>query len=680
MKPEQFRFRQIHLDFHTSEAIPGIGAAFDPDAYADALAAAHVDSITTFARCHHGYLYYQSETHPERIHPHLERPNLLLEQIEACRKRGIRVPIYTTVQWDIYTANAHRDWLLIDEEGRPRWKKPFDPGFYLFLDVLHPGFRAFMQEHLRDLFASMPVDGLFLDIVSTLPSYAPHWHDAMDTAGLDPEDDAARNRFAVKVIDDWKLETTRFVRSLAGDYPDAGDCTIFYNAGNIKPRHRNSVDAYTHYELESLPGGGWGYMHFPMTQRLARGLSPERQTLGMTGRFHTAWGDFHSYKNQAALDFECLQMLALGAGCSIGDQLHPSGAVDQPTYELIGNTYAKVEAREPWCTDVTPLTEIGLLTSEEFDHEKGKFLAALEGQSDTMIGAVRMLQELKLQFDVITSDRDFSNYRLLILPDQIPADPELVAKLRQYLQGGGRLIASGSSLIDQETKTVALQEMGVELVGEAPFSPDFIVPTPELAAGLPDAPHVMYSKGIEMKAAAGSTVLADVQVPYFNRTWRHYCSHQHTPSKFEVGYPGIVENEAGSAIHFAHPIFHQYQQNSPLWCRKLLDAAIRRLLPERLVETNGPSSLLVSINEQPGHKRYVVHLLHYIPERRNNKMDIIEDVIPLHDLQLTLTLPKIAKTARLVPEGTTLGIKQDNHQLRISLNRIDGHEMIEVCY
>ena len=25
------RYRQIHLDFHTSEHIPGVGAAFDPD-------------------------------------------------------------------------------------------------------------------------------------------------------------------------------------------------------------------------------------------------------------------------------------------------------------------------------------------------------------------------------------------------------------------------------------------------------------------------------------------------------------------------------------------------------------------------------------------------------------------------------------------------------------------------
>ena len=42
-------YRQIHLDFHTSEAIEGIGADFDPDEFAGTLAKAHVNSITVFA-------------------------------------------------------------------------------------------------------------------------------------------------------------------------------------------------------------------------------------------------------------------------------------------------------------------------------------------------------------------------------------------------------------------------------------------------------------------------------------------------------------------------------------------------------------------------------------------------------------------------------------------------------
>ena len=77
MPGTELRFRQIHLDFHTSEAIEGIGVSFNADRFADTLQAAAVDSITCFARGHHGWIYYDSKINPERIHPHLANRNLL---------------------------------------------------------------------------------------------------------------------------------------------------------------------------------------------------------------------------------------------------------------------------------------------------------------------------------------------------------------------------------------------------------------------------------------------------------------------------------------------------------------------------------------------------------------------------------------------------------------------------
>ena len=74
------RYRQIHLDFHTSETIPGIGSRFCADEFADTLKAAHVNSVTCFSRCHHGMIYHDTKF-PAK-HPHLTC-NLLAEQIQA---------------------------------------------------------------------------------------------------------------------------------------------------------------------------------------------------------------------------------------------------------------------------------------------------------------------------------------------------------------------------------------------------------------------------------------------------------------------------------------------------------------------------------------------------------------------------------------------------------------------
>ena len=111
------RFRQVHLDFHTSEYIPEVGADFNGEEFAERLEKANVDSITCFARCHHGWLYYPSKKHADLIHPGLVSHNLLIDQIKACHDRGIKVPIYTTVQWDGRIMREHPEWLSVDEQG-----------------------------------------------------------------------------------------------------------------------------------------------------------------------------------------------------------------------------------------------------------------------------------------------------------------------------------------------------------------------------------------------------------------------------------------------------------------------------------------------------------------------------------------------------------------------------------
>lgn len=669
-------FRQIHLDFHTSPDIPGIGADFDPEQFAETLAKAHVNSITIFARCHHGMIYFDSKRHPERIHPQLTRRNLLAEQIEACHKRGIRTPIYITVQWDQYSADHHRDWLCVDVEGREFGTKPLSPGFYRYMDVFHPDYRQFLFDHVEEVLTTLPTDGLFFDIVQAQPSLAKHWLIAMAEAGVNPEVPRQRQLFAQGVLRDWQNEMTAFVRKFNTD------CTIFYNSGHVGPRHREYGDAFTHYELESLPSGGWGYLHFPQAMRYARGLG--KDCLGMTGKFHTSWGDFGSYKNEAALQFECFHMLALGAKCSIGDQLPPRGQLDAQTYELVGSVYAEVEKKEPYCVGVVPVAEVGVLTPEEFVDRRPVFDNRSERDVPSIMGAIRMLQELRLQYDIVDSERDFSAYKLLVLPDDIPVDDALGAKLADYVAAGGSVIASHRSGMDTEGNHLDsnfAELFGIDHHGEATFSPDFLVPGAELlavgGASGRNAAHVMYMKGTAVSLRTETSTLATVEAPYFNRTWRHFCSHAHTPSaKRDTGYPGITQK--GRCIYFMHPIFAQYFDCAPLWCKTLVNAAISRLLPRRLVTVEAPSSLIAALNHQPTQNRYILHLLHYIPERRGQRFDVIEEVLPLYNLRVRVTLPEGVTAAEIVPEGTALPLEKDGDSVSFTLPELVGHAIVSL--
>jgi len=687
-------FRQIHLDFHTSEAIEDVGADFDPQAFAATAAAAHVSSLTVFGRCHHGWLYYDSAVHPRRVHPHLARRDLLPAQIDALHARGIRAPVYTTVQWDNYTSSRRPDWCVIDASGALPGTPPVEAGFYRYLCVNSP-YRDFLKEHLRDLLTALPVDGLFLDITQCVPCVCRHCIDGMLAAGFDPADAADRQAYAVRMMRSWKLETTEFIRQ------HNAECGIFYNAGHVGLRDRDDLSkaAYTHWELESLPSGGWGYMHYPISVRYARKLGLPH--LGMTAKFHTSWGDFHSYKNLPALEFEAFGMLANGGRCSVGDQLHPRGVLDGPTYELVGKVYERVEKLEPWCRGAAPLADIAVLTPEEF---AGKGAHELR----SAVGVTRMLQEGKHQFDFVDSSMELSGYKVVILPDEIPVGPELAAKLAGYLDAGGAVIASclsglapdaaealkgiletryrddagGRSLVSGEAGEAAgrfaLEALGVTLLGEAPYNPDFLVPEGEISAGLPEAEHVMYLRALEVSAGPDAEVLAHAAAPYFNRTWRHYCSHRHAPSTGDKCYPAVVRS--GRAIYFAHPVFSQYAQCAPLWCKRLVLNALDLLLAEPLVRTNAPSTAIVTVNEQPAEGRLVAHLLHYVPERRGMDFDIIEDVLPLHDVRVSIRADRPVKAVRLAPEGSDLVFEQSAGRVSFSLEKLEGYAVVELTF
>ena len=170
---KQLSPRQIHLDFHTSENIPGIGSTFDPEAFAKTAKEASISSMTVFARGHHGWLYYPSKKFPELVHPHLEYKNLLVDQVRALHKVGINAPVYITVQWDYHSATTHPEWLIRKKDGSHEGGPFTEPGFYQSLCV-NTGYWDFLKAQTIEVCELLgdELDGLFFDIVGIRPAGA----------------------------------------------------------------------------------------------------------------------------------------------------------------------------------------------------------------------------------------------------------------------------------------------------------------------------------------------------------------------------------------------------------------------------------------------------------------------------------------------------------------------------
>ncbi|MBM3457841.1 MAG: beta-galactosidase, partial [Armatimonadetes bacterium] len=447
-------YRQVHLDFHTSEQIPGIGSRFDAAQFVATLQRAEVNSITCFSKCHHGMIYH--DTRFAARHPHLE-VNLLREQIEACHAAGIRVPIYISVGLDEFMAARHPEWVELGVDGKRRGAAPLQAGWKKL--CFNTPYMDYVWEQTQEVLELFEVDGLFFDIINQGQCCCRWCMARMAEEGVNPESEPERKQFARRILDEMKLDFTARIRER-----NAG-CNVFWNSGHVDPSFRPVLGAYSHLELESLPSGGWGYDHFLLTVRYARNLGLDH--VGMTGKFHKTWAGFGEFKNQAALEYECFTALAEGSKCSIGDQLPPSGELDPGTYELIGKVYSQVSRVEAWCEGAVPVTELAIFNPEA--------LGVHDGRVDTAAGgAYRMLLEGHHQFDVVDGDMDWSRYRVLILPDKIRLDAVLLAKVRAYLAAGGKVVASHRAGMAPDRDEFVLTELGVRYLQESRFSPDYL--------------------------------------------------------------------------------------------------------------------------------------------------------------------------------------------------------------
>ena len=588
---------------------------------------------------------------------------MLREQTEACHRHGIEVNLYTTIRWNKPVADEHPEWICIDETGALQDYKGrgyFEPGFYKNLCV-NTEYRDFLKDQFGEVLAGIPAEGVWYDAAFVTECCCPTCIKMMKEKGMNPADPKDRREFSLMTYYDMVEDLTKFAKSFNPNF------RVCYNKGHVGYLDKPVIDGYSYFSFESLPGADWGYLDFPVSAKYMRNFGKE--CLGLTSRFHTEWGDFHAYRNKAAMEYEVFSMLANGCKCTIGDQMDYWGKLHSDMYRQIGEVYASVEEKEPWCEGAYPITEIGVFTAEEF-YATGK-AGEIPGASE---GAARMLMELGYQFDFIDSDSEFERYELLLLPDVIPVNERFAQKLSAYLKKGGKLISTFESGLDPEKERFLIGEMAVTYHGKAPYSPDFIVPKDHLAEELAKGEHVMYDCGTLVEAGENATFVQMATRPVFNRTYEHFCSHLHSPSGREEVYPAVVETE--NTAYFIHPVFSTYQKSAPRWYKILLGNELKRLLPTPLVRHNGPTAVTVNLLEQEN--RRILHILYYVPERKCKNLDIVEDVVPLYNLEIKMHCTREVKKVYLVPSQEEIMYRREEDNIIFTVPKVEGHQMCAI--
>lgn len=658
--------RQVHLDFHTSEFIPGIGKKFSAAQWQSALRLGHVNSINIFAKCHQGWSYYP--TNIGNMHPNLNF-DLLGAQIEASHQIGVKCPIYFTVGWSANDAETHPSWCARNKDGaymtasfdlkaQPDDVKP-NTSWKMLCPAFGGPYHELIKNQVKEICSKYPVDGFWFDIYfyTRFGCYCNNCKMRMAAERVDMNDEKA-------VIESTTLAYKKHMEALRQTisiyYPMA---TVFFNntvrVGNNPNFINKTYEMNTHQELEDLPTTWGGYDKLPLEAKFY--LSKKYPVVAMSGKFHTSWGEFGGFKHPDAIKYEAAAMIANGVSCNFGDQLHPSGEMDMATYTNIGEAYKYVEKIEAYGPGGIPVSKTGLWLTLD---------------NDCDLGVVNML--LEAHHDFVIADQDnLAQLDLIILPGKQCLDDLQAASINNWVKKGGKLIIIGDGALDK-SKNKFILDIGANYIGKSNFQFDYTVVNSAIDSSIVKSPMLNYLPAL-LIAPTSATTLATIREPYFNRTYKTYSGHRETPYQLEDSkYPAIIRNN--NVIYFANPIDKMYNKYALRLHRSLFINAIGLLHTNPYLKVNNlPSSGRVSFLKQENKNRYVAHLL-YSPALQRGEVKVIEDFLPVPGVELEIDVPERIKKVYQVPDGKKLKIHRNGDKIFVKVPTFTMHTAIVLEY
>lgn len=644
----------LFFDFHTMPSCPDVGREFDFDRITDKIKECGVDYIVFPARCNLGMAYYNTKAGIR--HPSLNY-DLWEKLSEACSEKGIAISAYINVGISHEEGLRRRDWTVVTPEGYA-YHPPHLSHWFRNMCYNSP-YAGHLLEMIREIAVNYKTSGFFFDCFSARPCIGGECMKEMKELGIDYRNSDELWNFA-------HMSQLRLMRRIAETVRSAGkDLLVYFNG----PGFEEQAGEGTYLEYECLPTGGWGYDNLPVYARYARNLG--KPVLNMTGRFHESWGDFGGLRTEASLEYDCIYGIANCMRTTIGDHFHPRGDINLPMFDLIKGIYGRLRALEPWIEGAKPVTDIAVVAPEH----AFAFPARPEDQ-ESLKGISRMLCELKYQFDVLGGSHDFSNYKLLILPDNVVLKGALAEKIRAHLDAGGGVVSSGRSGLGEAGRDFAVPEWGLKFKGDSPYDPAYItVSDPAVSRDIPGMPVTLYGQGTAIEAEEGTRLLAEIVAPYYNRGFDGEHAFLYMPPDKKTGSPALTRR--GNVVHFSHPLAMAYFRHAQVPMKNLLHNVISQLLAEPLVRfENLPSFARVSVTEQPG--RRMVYIMSYVPEKRGEKIEMIEEPVRLDGVKISLRSDgREYRSVYSAPGGEKIGFEASGGYIRTDCFAVDrGYAVI----
>ncbi|MBO9609275.1 MAG: family 10 glycosylhydrolase [Paenibacillaceae bacterium] len=661
--------RQVHVDFHMPEFPQDAIKRFDAQSFVGQFVRANVNVIGVFTKCHFGNAFYDNTVGHK--HSGLEG-DFFGEVLAEAKKHDIKVIAYYSLGTDARAVADNPDWYQIDEHGKTRgadgtvWELPC---------INSPYREELVLPQIKEITAKYDMDGYLLDI--------PYLHNHYCFCTY------CKKKFAEeygRALTPELLETDRELVVRFG-IASAARCMQEISAAvkRIRPRVQincngawrmgepAAVNATSDYGLwESQPSATGSFYNHSIRARFARTLDVPVQI--MTVRFTEGWG-LMSCKTAEQLKYEFATIMANGGIVNIGDQVLPDGTLQEGVYDIIGEAFAFVAEREPYCIRAESVREVALIANNTGNWYHDKDDAAT-------FGAAKMLLEGHHQFDIYYNDQfpDLTGYRVVVLPETVALGEAAASRVAAFVEAGGLLLAAGAATYSRERNNFLLRDvLGVDYLDRSPYGSGYLTINDSFWQGIARIPQLVeapFVKTVPTTAETLSSIQWPLTVPAPGRAFRHPIP----PGGVVSDCPGIAVNRYGKgvALYIAAPVFGSYWHSNHFWVRRIVD----NLLGSRYVryaEVEAPTHIETNLMRKNG-KTYL-HLINFqsihTGEKSTAYYNPIEQITPVHGIRVHVRNTGIGK-ATVLPDNEMLDIRRTADGVSFTVPRVHIHAIVEL--
>jgi hypothetical protein len=689
--------RMLFCDWHMPNFLPEI--KIDYDEYFEQIKRTGAQSMIFMSKTAHGTCLFPSSV---GITNRTMHGDLFGEIATRAKGAGLEFIAYYNMilSWEL--ARLHPEWTQLDREG-----KPLRMFLYPCSCMSNEEFADHVSSHMAEATARYPIDGWFLDLQYFAPQgcFCPSCRRGFKEQfgyELDPE------HFEVAQWLDlytYQVKTREAFIHQALDRCNAekpGLSWSWNGCGNPSSISA-TLDEGAHYlSTEAHPPS---YLHASHATRYCEGLG-KPFTLFMP-ESQGSWGDW-TVTTPATIKGLSAIALAHGGALNINHVPYPcgdhGGKVPQRVWDTIAETFRFVAEREEFCSGKRPVPSVAvlhsaynarLLQSMARAGKGGHFGSATYNNESALS---QLLLETHLPWEICPETmtlEQMRSYELIILPYMPHVSEELAAKLRTYVEGGGRLLAGYHTSLfgekGEKLENFSLADLfGSDYQEDSAYSISYLDNFDEALAGeLPDMPllikdvssglmnpanHALYCRPRPM-----TRTLALITDPIIESDFEigHYVYHDHAPPGYATDYPGITLSSygKGQVLHFAVPFLQGYATKKSPFLQRLFALLLTDFLGvSGKARIEAPRSVKSSLMQDE--EGWLLHLVHL----QQGTDDMYLDSFYRHDpITVRVNPGWQASSARECVTGETYELSQAEEWTEFTIPGIREHLIVRIA-